>query len=79
LKIEKLCWSTYDITLRPKNIQSAIGPLVFQRHVDPEKVSTTMNETKVAALRTAPTQSIRANLLPIAVVGCGLYRGKSQM
>ena len=78
VKMAKVCWRAYDIKLSPKMVQSATGPLVFQRQVEPENVSPTMNRTKVMALSTAPAQSICASLCLTDVIGCGLYRGKSQ-
>jgi hypothetical protein len=43
--------------LRPKKIQRVMGPAEFQRQVEPEKVRTIMNRTKVEALRMEPAQS----------------------
>lgn len=79
VKMEKTCCRAYDIRLRPKIVQRAMGPLEFQCHVEPEKVSTTMNRTKVRALSTDPTQSIWASLRSPVMFGCGLYRGKRKM
>ena len=67
-----ICWVTYSVSVRPKIVHNEIDSLEFQRQVDPENVTTTINSTNVMALSIAPTQSICNSLYLTDTVGCGL-------
>ena len=77
MKMLKYDCKAKEMRVIPKKTQSVMTPGEFHAHVDPAKVKTTMNRTKVAAFNTAPTQSIDASFAFRVMDGLGLYLGKS--